>query len=206
MFDTQPGDTAPTTTLDPDPDPDPGQDPVPLERLEAQICELAGHLAAATCRFLVLLGDFDARKGWADWEMTSCAQWLSWKCQLSSGTAREHVRVARALRDLPVIRAEFGAGRLSYAKVRALTRIATPDSDASLAEMAGPMTANQLDKFAHAHHTVTRAMDEQARIQRRLTWRHEDDGSVSLSVRLPPEDGAALLTAMRAAARRRGHR
>ena len=49
---------------------------VPLERLEAQICELAGHLAAATCRFLVLLADFDARRGWAGWEMSSCAQWL----------------------------------------------------------------------------------------------------------------------------------
>ena len=105
---------------------------MPLERLEAQICELAGHLAAATCRFLVLLGDFDARRGWASWEMTSCAQWLSWKCQMSSGTAREHVRVARALRDLPVIRARFAAARLSYAKVRALTRIATP------AERGGP--------------------------------------------------------------------
>ena len=86
-------------------------DSVPLERLEAQICELAGHLAAATCRFLVLLGDFDARRGWADWEMSSCAAWLSWKCQMTAGTAREHVRVARALRDLPVIRGEFGAGR-----------------------------------------------------------------------------------------------
>src|SRR5215467_10203565 len=73
---------------------------VPLERLEAQICELAGHLAAATCRFLVLLADFDARRGWASWEMTSCAQWLSWKCQMSSGTAREHVRVARVRRRL----------------------------------------------------------------------------------------------------------
>jgi hypothetical protein len=60
--------------------------PVPLERLEAQICELAGHLAAATCRFLVLLGDFDDRRGWASWDMTSCAAWLSWKCQMSSGT------------------------------------------------------------------------------------------------------------------------
>jgi len=85
--------------------------PVPLERLEAQICELAGHLTAATCRFLVLLGDFDARRGWASWDMNSCAAWLSWKCQMSAGAAREHVRVARALRDLPVIRAEFGAGR-----------------------------------------------------------------------------------------------
>jgi len=54
--------------------PDPGAvEKVPLERLEAQICELAGHLAAATCRFLVLLGDFDARRGWESWEM-SCAQ------------------------------------------------------------------------------------------------------------------------------------
>jgi hypothetical protein len=54
-----------------------GPPPVPLERLEAQICELAGHLAAATCRFLVLLADFDARRGWASWEMTSCAAWLT---------------------------------------------------------------------------------------------------------------------------------
>src|SRR6201982_2402877 len=105
---------------------------VPLERVEAQICELAGHLAAATCRFLVLLADFDARRGWASWEMGSCAAWLSWKCQLSSGTAREHVRVARALRDLPVIRARFAAAALSYAKVRALTRIATAATEAGL--------------------------------------------------------------------------
>ena len=128
---------------------------MPLERVEAQICELAGHLAAATCRFLVLLADFDARRGWASWEMGSCAQWLSWKCQMSSGTAREHVRVARALRDLPVIRARFAAARLSYAKVRALTRIATPATEAGLAELAGPMTANQLERFARAHRQVT---------------------------------------------------
>ena len=103
--------------------------------------------------------------------MGSCAQWLSWKCQLSSGTAREHVRVARALRDLPVIRARFAAGRLSYAKVRALTRIATPATEAGLAELAGPMTANQLERFARAHRQVTRADDADARVRRRLAWR-----------------------------------
>ena len=75
-----------------------------LETLEAEICELAGHLAAATGKFLILLAEFDARRGWASWDMPSCAAWLSWKCQLSSGTAREHVRVARALRALPAIR------------------------------------------------------------------------------------------------------
>src|ERR1700761_4439169 len=138
---------------------------VPLERVEAQICELAGHLAAATCRFLVLLADFDARRGWASWEMGSCAQWLSWKCQMSSGTAREHVRVARAMRKLPVIRGEFSAGRLSYAKTRALTRIATEETETDLVELATPMTANQLERFARAHRTVTRADDEQERVR-----------------------------------------
>src|SRR6516164_9003927 len=172
---------------------------VPLERLEAQICELAGQLAAATCRFLVLLADFDARQGWASWEMTSCAQRLSWKCQMSSGTAREHVRVARALRDLPVIRARFAAARLSYAKVRALTRIATPATEADLAELAGPMTGNQLERFARAHRQVTRADDAAARVRRRLTWRVEEDGSLSGTFRLPPLAGAVLLKALRAA-------
>src|ERR1022692_898036 len=205
MFENQQPDDHPgTITPDLDPGhPDPAADPgrlVPLERVEAQICELAGHLTAATCRFLDLLGDFDARRGWASWDMNSCAQWLSWKCQMSSGTAREHVRVARALRDLPVIRAEFGAGRLSYAKVRALTRIATPGTEAGLAEIAGPMTGNQLERFARAHRQVTAASDSTARVRRRLAWRFEDDGSLAGTFRLPPLAGAVLLQALRAAA------
>ena len=198
MFDTLESGSCPDDTMS-NPD-DTGPTSVPLERLEAQICELAGHLAAATCRFLVLLGDFDARRGWASWEMTSCAAWLSWKCQMSSGTAREHVRVARALRDLPVIRGEFGAGRLSYAKVRALTRIATPDTEADLAELAGPMTGNQLERFARAHRQVSTVDDDAARIRRRLAWRIEDDGSLSGTFHLPPLQGAVLLKALRAAA------
>ena len=205
MFDIQEPGSVPGSTIDvPDaPAPvleDPGSTPLPLERLEAQICELAGHLTAATCRFLVLLGDFDARRGWASWEMNSCAQWLSWKCQMSSGAAREHVRVARALRDLPVIRAGFAAARLSYAKVRALTRIATPDTEAGLAELAGPMTGNQLERFARAHRQVSHADDAAARIRRRLAWRFEDDGSLAGTFRLPPLQGAVLLKALRAAA------
>jgi 5-methylcytosine-specific restriction endonuclease McrA len=194
MFDTQQSASIPASTVAPEPS------AVPLQRLEAQICELAGHLAAATCRFLVLLGDFDARRGWASWEMTSCAAWLSWKCQMSSATAREHVRVARALRNLPVLRAEFGAGRLSYAKVRALTRIATPENEAGLAEIAGPMTGSQLERFARAHRRCSDADDAAARVRRRLTWRFEDDGSLAGTFRLPPLAGAALLKALRAAA------
>src|SRR3984957_2235896 len=179
---------------------DPGATWVPLERVEAQICELAVHLTAATCRFLLLVGDFDARRGWESWELPSCSAWLAWKCQLAPGTAREQVRVARALRDLPVIRSGFAAGRLSYAKVRALTRIATPATEEGLAELAEPMTGGQLERFARAHRRVSRADDQHARAVRRVTWRTDDeDGSLVMIVRLPAAEGQVLVQALRAA-------
>jgi hypothetical protein len=171
----------------------------PLEWLETQICELAGHLTAATYKFLVLLGDFDERRGWGFWDFNSCATWLSWKCQMTAGTAREHVRVARALRTLPVLSAEFAAARMSYAKVRALTRIATPETEADLAELAGPMTANQMERFVQAHRKVSRADDGYAAMMRRVTWRQDEDGSLAMTVRLPAADGAVVLQALRAA-------
>jgi Domain of unknown function (DUF222)/HNH endonuclease len=174
---------------------------VPLERLEAQICELAGHLTAATCRFLLLVADFDARRGWESWDLPSCSAWLAWKCQLSPGTAREQVRVARALGDLPVIRAGFAAGQLSYAKVRALTRIATPATEEGLAELAGPMTGGQLERFVRAHRQVSRACGQRSRGARRVTWRVDDeDGSVAMTVRLPAAEGQVLVQALRATA------
>ena len=173
---------------------------VPLEALETEICELAGHLAAATCRFLRLIADFDERRGWASWEQRSCSAWLAWKCQVAPGTAREYVRVARALRGLPLIEAEFAAGRMSYAKARALTRIATPETEAGLADLAGPMTAAQLERFVAAHRRVSSVDDERARAMRRLAWRTEEDGQFSMSVQLPAEEGAVLLQALRAAA------
>jgi Domain of unknown function (DUF222)/HNH endonuclease len=171
--------------------------PMPTERLEARICELAGHLAAATCRFLLLVADFDARGGWASWEMPSCAAWLSWKCQIAPGTAREHVRVARLLGAFPLIREQFAAGRLSYAKVRALTRIVTPETERDLVEMATPMTAGQLERFARAHRRVSRGEQGEASRRRKLTWRYDERG-IGITVWLPPAEGAVVLQAVRA--------
>ena len=171
---------------------------MPAEHLEARICELAGHMAAATCRYLLLIADFDARRGWAQWEMASCAAWLSWKCQVAPGTAREQVRVARAIKALPVICGEFAAGRFSYAKVRALTRIATPETEGDLAGMAECMTAGQLERFAAAHRKVTAGQDAARQRARGLTWRHNRDGTLTLTATLPPEEGAVVLQALRA--------
>jgi 5-methylcytosine-specific restriction endonuclease McrA len=173
---------------------------VPLERLEERICELAAHLAAGTCRFLQLVAEFDARHGWACWDLPSCAAWLAWKCQVAPGTAREQVRVARALASLPRITAEFSAGRMSYAKVRALTRVATTVTEADLAEIAGPMTAAQCERFVAAHRKASDTEELASWAARRVSVHVGEDGSVTISAKLPAADGAVVLQALRAAA------
>ena len=173
---------------------------VPLERLEERICELAAHLAAGTCRFLQLVAEFDARGGWACWDLPSCAAWLAWKCQVAPGTAREQVRVARVLASLPHITEEFAAGRMSYAKVRALTRIATTATEADLAEITGPMTAAQCERFVAAHRKASDTEELASWAARRVSVHVGEDGSVTISAKLPAADGAVVLQALRAAA------
>src|SRR5207253_11045620 len=97
-----------------------------LEQLGDEIAELSAHLDAATARLLELIRDFDARGGW-NTGFCSCAAWLSWRVGLDLGAARERVRVARALGTLPLLAEALARGQLSYAKVRALTRVATPE-------------------------------------------------------------------------------
>jgi hypothetical protein len=104
---------------------------LPLERLEAEITLLAGNLAAAECRWLLLVAEFDRRRGWQQWGCRSLVHWLGWHCALDERAARENVRVARALTEFGVIRNKFAQGRLSYSKVRAITRIATPETEAA---------------------------------------------------------------------------
>lgn len=123
---------------------------MPMERLEEEMRGLAGHLAAATCAFLVLVGEYDARGGWQSWEALSCAHWLNWRCGVGMVAAREQVRVARRLRELPVVRAEFAAGRLSYSKVRAITRVAHPAIEEGLVHLAQAATAAQLERACSA--------------------------------------------------------
>src|SRR5215210_2518855 len=87
-----------------------------LESLEREITELASHIHAATCRWLGLVAEYDRREGWAQWGCRSCAHWVSWRCGIAPVAAREHVRVARRLDELPLIRQAFSEGRLSFSK------------------------------------------------------------------------------------------
>jgi hypothetical protein len=170
---------------------------LPLEHLEHELCELASHLEAGMARWLALLAEYDRRDGWWSWHgVRSLAEWVAWRCSISPRAAREHVRVARALRELPMIAEAFARGELSYAKVRPLTRVATEGTETGLIELARHATAAQLERMLRGYQRVTREEAKGAHEERELWWHWEPDGSLVFSGKLPAEDGMALLRAL----------
>ena len=173
----------------------------PLELLEREITALASQIHAATCRWLCLVGEYDAREGWAQWGCRSCAHWVSWQCAIAPGAAREQVRVARRLRELPLVCAAFADGELSYSKVRALTRVAGVEREGELVELARHATASQLERLLRAYRGVVAAERAAAggRRERWLVIEHDDDGSVVVRGRFAAEEGALIVAALEAA-------
>ena len=174
---------------------------MPLDLLERQITELAAHIHAATCRFLLLVAELDRREGWAQWGCKSCAHWLSWQCAIALGAAREHVRVARRLDELPAIRAAFGRGMLSFSQVRAMTRVATSETEEELLQVAEHATAAQLEALIRRFRGVldVELANTDAGLRRRyVSCEHDDDGALLIEARLPAEEGAVVLAALEA--------
>ncbi len=176
---------------------------LPLEELEAQITELAGHLNAAQYRWLTLIAQFDQRLGWSGAGVASCAHWLNFKCGLNLGAAREKVRVAHALVELPKIAAAMARGELSYSKVRALTRIACPATEENLLMIALHGTAHHVESIVRLYRRAQQAeqLSREARQQaeRSVSYWYDEDGSLVLKARLPALGGAMLVKALEAA-------
>ena len=173
-----------------------------LDRLGDEIAELSVHLDAATARLLDLIREFDARGGW-NTGFRSCAAWLSWRVGLDLGAARERVRVARALGTLPALAQALARGELSYSKVRALTRVATSETEARLLAVGRAGTAVHIERIVRGWRRVDRLAEarEAARqhARRALHVYQDEDGMVVLRGRLAPEEGALLLRALDAA-------
>jgi len=173
-----------------------------MDRLGDEIAELSANLDAATARLLALIREFDARGGW-NTGFRSCAAWLAWRIGLASGAAREHVRVARALGTLPALAEALARGELSYAKVRALTRVATPETEARLLAVGRAGTAVHVERIVRGWRRVDRQAEarEAARQHagRALHVYQDEDGTLVLRGRLTPEVGALLLRALDAA-------
>lgn len=170
---------------------------LPLERLEAEITEFAAHLSAAESEWLALIAEFDRREGYLEWGCRNSAVWLAWQCGLNLRAARDRVRVARALEGLPLMSAAFANGTVSYSKVRALTRIASPQNEEALMGLAVDATAAQLERIAASYRRVLDRHDGVSAHQRRyVRCEHDDDGTVALHGRLTPEQGALLMKAL----------
>ena len=173
-----------------------------LDHLGDEIAELSAHLDAATARLLDLIRDFDAHSGW-NTGFRSCAAWLTWRIGLDPGAARERVRVARALGTLRLLAQALARGELSYAKVRALTRVATPETEERLLAVAKTGTAAHVERIVRGWRQVDRIAEtrEAARqhASRALHVYQDDDGMVVIRGRLAPEVGAVLVQALTAA-------
>ena len=120
-----------------------------VEQLGEAIADIAASIHAAVYQLLVLQREFDDREGW-NTGFHSCAHWLSWRTGIEMGAAREKVRVARAIPNLPLLAAALQRGEISYAKVRALTRIATPENEVKLLAVAHHGTAAQVERLVRA--------------------------------------------------------
>src|SRR5438094_6059385 len=170
-----------------------------LDQLGDEIAQLSAHIEAATAHLLDLIREFDARGGW-NTGFRSCAAWLSWRVGLDLGAARERVRVARALGTLPRLAQALARGELSYAKVRALTRVATPETEERLVAVGRAGTADHVERGWRRVDRIAEAREEARRHQSRALLVYQDeDGMVILRGRLAPEVGAVLVQALTAA-------
>ncbi len=159
-----------------------------LERLEAEISSFAGRLASATAIWLCWIAAYDKREGWAGWQAKSCAHWLNWRCGVSMRTAREHVRVARSLERLPLIRSTFIEGTISYSKVRAITRVVIPENEDYLVQLCLDGTASQVERVCAGMAKTDRDEDQDAKDavdNQNISMKNNGDGTTTFTITVP---------------------
>ena len=171
--------------------------------LETQITQLSAHIHAATYRLLELIREYDDSHGWTGPGLNTCAHWLNWKCGISLGAAREKVRVAHALKDLPKISKLFRLGEVSYSKVRAITRVATEKNEEFLLQIARYGTASHVERVVRNYRKVKRIEalqhDNDRHAARELYWYTDDDGCLVFKGRFPPEQGMKIVRTLECA-------
>ena len=167
------------------------------DRRVDELASLSAHLSAATARWLEVVWEM-REQGDSD----DLQAFVAWRCGITGREAREFLRVAEALQELPATRAAFGRGELTFTKVRALTRVATASSEESLLELAGVLTASQLERALRAFRRVAAEDAREAHELEYVDYYLDDDGTLFLRARLAAEDGTLLIKALEAARER----
>jgi hypothetical protein len=178
------------------------------EAAEEELATLSSHLDAATYRQLVLIRQLDESGHWVKAGATTCAAWLSWRIGMNENAARERLRIAHALRDLPKVADAMRTGTLSYSKVRAIVRVATPQMEERLLEYARYTTASQLERICRGVRRQQlldteedESLDEAERLRRAfdardLFLRARGDGTVQVVVTLMPDEAQRVFIAV----------
>jgi hypothetical protein len=161
---------------------------------EDELAGLSAHMSAATARWLELVWEY-----FEDVDSDDPAGFLAYRCGVTRREASECLRVAEALRELPAMRAAFARGELTFTKVRALTRVATTSSEDGLIELAGALTASQLERALRVFRRITADDAREAHRLEFVAYHFEEDGSLYLRARLAAEDGTLLVKALDAA-------
>ena len=171
-----------------------------IDDLDRDIVNLSSRINAATYELVVMVRQFDERAGWLQWGFNNCAEWLAWRCDLSMSAAREKVRVAHALKTLPLVATSFSTGELSYSKVRALTRVARVDNEEALLAFALKTTVSRVEERCRELRcgTVDSVGEAQrAHANRSLrVFRNAERGTMSITIELPLETGELLEKAL----------
>jgi hypothetical protein len=169
--------------------------------LGRQLQSLAAAQASLDHDFCVVVDKFDETGAIAHFDgIKSTAHYLAWACSMNATVAREHVRVARALRGMPKVNELFRQARLSYSKVRELTRLVDLVDEGELCDLALELTASQLARTVSAYRLASGSRI-QALPERRYSSQPTGDGMVRISVVLPAEEAALVDAAIEAAAR-----
>ena len=175
-------------------------DLTPIDDLDQNIVNLCTRINAATYELLVMIREFDERVGFLQWGLENCAEWLAWRCDLSMTTAREKVRVAHALKHLPLISSTFSAGELSYSKVKEITRVANRDNEQPLIEFAlrhTAVTVAERCRELRCGSDASIGTAERAWANRSLRVRRDRERSMmTITVDLPLDTGELLEKAL----------
>ncbi len=175
-----------------------------IEALDAEIGKLGRTINSANYQLMVLIREFDERAGWAKWGFSDALAWLKWRCDLSTGAARDKLRMAHALKELPLISDAFSTGKLSYTKVRAITRIATPANEAELIDMALRITARHVEEHCKQRRNAQKkstAAANRANEKRDIRiWQDPSGDTVHFSIELAVDDATVIEKALEKAA------
>ena len=170
------------------------------EKLGAEITELSAYINVAMAHFLELIYAFDEQRYWEQQGFQSCAHWLNFHCGIGFGAARERLRVARALAALPTMSAEFSNGKLSYSKVRAMTRVATPGNEEFLLMVAKHGTANHVERLVSQYRRAEKlnypGVADELYQSREVSYHYDDGGCLVMKAKMPAEQGELIVKAL----------